>query len=50
MPLLIPFIGGAAIGGMIGFIVGDGVSSFAKATKYAAIGGGLFVGYKLWKG
>lgn len=51
MPVLvIPFLIGTAIGGVVGFVVGDGVSSFATATKYAAIGGGLFVAYKIVKG
>lgn len=48
--LVIPFLIGGAIGGVVGFATADGLSSFARATKYAAIGGGLFVAYKVLKG
>lgn len=43
------FLAGGAVGGVIGFAAGDGVSSFAKATKYAVIGGALFVAAKALK-
>lgn len=53
MPVLFPYIasalGGVAIGGVGGFIVGDGLSATQKLARTAVLGGVVFIAGKAMK-
>jgi hypothetical protein len=42
MPLLIAFLGGSGLGGLIGFGAGGGVSGLSQLIKWGIIGVGVW--------